>query len=370
MKVNFNDLAAQWNLVKQDCMRDFDDLFSRSNFILGDYVQKFEENFASFIGCKYALGVSNGTDALKLSAQALELAGKSLFLIPANTYVATIMGIEQAYPHADYMLVDCDEYHQMDVKLLESKLDKEASNYDNVVIVPVHLYGYTVDMDAVMSLANQYSCIVLEDSSQAHGATWKGQKAGSFGKVSAFSLYPGKNLGAAGDAGVITTDDEQVYNRLIKLRNLGSSKKYIHEVKGSNHRLDTLQAIVVNHKLSFLQSWNEARREIVKMYEMLINNPRVTLPETPSGCCPVHHVYPVLVDDRDRFIEYLNDNDIQSGIHYPIIISEMEMYSDLDDKSDPRAHSYSKRMVSLPIHPFMSDEEIDYLCEVINNYDL
>lgn len=368
MRVNFNDLASQWSLVKEDCMRDFEDLFSRSNFILGDYVKKFEDSFASFIGCRYAIGVSNGTDALKLSAQALQLSGKSLFLIPANTYVATIMGIEQAYPDADYKLIDCDEFHQMDVKLLETKLSEEARFYDNIVIVPVHLYGYTVNMDEVMRLADQHSCIVLEDSSQAHGATWKHGKAGSYGKVSAFSLYPGKNLGAAGDAGIITTDDEEIYNRLVKLRNLGSSKKYIHEVRGSNHRLDTLQAIVLNHKLPLLQSWNEDRRKVVTKYESLIKNPLVTLPETPPHCSPVHHVYPVLVNDRDRFVKHLDDNGIQSGIHYPIIISEMPMYSDLPYKSDARAYYYSKRMVSLPIHPFMSDEEVNYLCKVINEY--
>jgi dTDP-4-amino-4,6-dideoxygalactose transaminase len=368
MKVKFNDLASQWSLVKEDCMRDFDDLFSRSNFILGDYVKKFEESFASFIGCKYAIGVSNGTDALKLSAQALQLSGKSLFLIPANTYVATLMGIEQAYPDADYKLIDCDEFHQMDVKLLETKLSEEARFYDNIVIVPVHLYGYTVNMDEVLRIADHYSCIVLEDSSQAHGATWKDGKAGSYGMASAFSLYPGKNLGAAGDAGIITTDDKDIYNRLVKLRNLGSSKKYIHEVRGGNHRLDTLQAIILNHKLPFLYSWNEARRQIVFKYESLIKNPLVSLPKTPPHCSPVHHVYPVLVKDRDKFMKHLNKNDIETGIHYPIIISEMPMYRDLPYRSDAIAYTYSKQMVSLPIHPFMSDEEINHVCSVINSY--
>jgi dTDP-4-amino-4,6-dideoxygalactose transaminase len=368
MKVKFNDLNSQWSLVKEDCMRDFDDLFSKSNFILGDYVKKFEESFASFIGCKYAVGVSNGTDALKLSAQALQLRGKSLFLIPANTYVATLMGIEQAYPNADYKLIDCDEYHQMDMDLLANHLAEEHKHYDNIVIVPVHLYGYTVNMEKVMSFASEYSCTVLEDCSQAHGATWNGEKVGSYGRVSAFSLYPGKNLGAAGDAGIITTNDEEIYNLLLKLRNIGSSQKYIHEVKGGNHRLDTLQAIILNHKLPFLDSWNESRRRVVFKYESFIKNSSVNLPKTPPHCCPVHHVYPVLVKNRDKFLHHLNNNNIETSIHYPIIISEMPMYRDLSYGSDAKAYAFSKQMVSLPIHPFLFDEEINYICSVINEY--
>jgi dTDP-4-amino-4,6-dideoxygalactose transaminase len=367
MIVPFNDLKAQWDTVKDSCVTDFDNLFTKSNFILGDAVKEFEEDFAEFVGCKYAVGVSNGTDALKLSAQALDLVGPTAFIIPANTFVATLMGIEQAYPEAVFKLVDCDEHHQMDIDMLH-KTVRELQYYDNIVIVPVHLYGYTCDMESIMQVANKFSCIVLEDSSQAHGAYHGDSMVGSFGKVSAFSLYPGKNLGAAGDAGIVTTNDKDIYERLQMLRNLGSKQKYVHEIKGGNHRLDTLQAIVLKHKLPHLQDWNERRRAIVKKYESLINNPKVSLPRTPPKCTPVHHVYPVLVDDREGFMSYLNDNSIQSGIHYPILMSEMPMYSNLSRETS-KANEFSKKMVSLPIHPFMSEAEVQYLCEVINKYD-
>ena len=367
MKVPFNDLKAQWDLVKDSCMDDFNNLFSKSNFILGDSVKEFEEDFADFVGCKYAVGVSNGTDALKLSAQALDLKGTTAFIIPSNTFVATLMGIEQAYPDASFRLVDCDDYHQMDVDLLQ-KTVREVQNYDNVVIVPVHLYGYTCDMNVIMKIANKFSCLVLEDSSQAHGAYHENSMVGSYGKASAFSLYPGKNLGAAGDAGIVTTSDKKIYDRLLLLRNLGSNQKYVHEIKGGNHRLDTLQAIVLKHKLPYLKEWNEKRRAVVKKYQRMMDNPRVALPHTPSRCTPVHHVYPVLVEDPKHFMKYLSDNDVQSGVHYPIIISEMPMYSHLPC-TNAKAHEFSKQMVSLPIHPFMSEAEVQYLCEVINNYE-
>lgn len=367
MKVPFNDLKAQWDLVKDSCMDDFNKLFSKSNFILGDAVEEFEKDFADFVGCKYAVGVSNGTDALKLSAQAMDLKGKTVFVIPSNTFVATLMGVEQAYPHADFRLVDCDKYHQIDVELLRQTV-KELKDYDNVVIVPVHLYGYTCNMGEIMKIANKFSCLVLEDSSQAHGAYDGLLMAGSYGKVSAFSLYPGKNLGAAGDAGIVTTNSKKIYDRLLLLRNLGSGQKYVHTIKGGNHRLDTLQAIVVKHKLPYLKEWNEKRRAVVKKYEGVINNPKVALPYTPPRCTPVHHVYPVLVDERERFMNYLDDNGVQSGIHYPIIINEMPMYS-LIPCTNTRAYEFSKKMVSLPIHPFMSEEEVQYVCNVINNYE-
>jgi len=367
MKVPFNDLKAQWDVVKDSCMADFNNLFTKSNFILGDSVKEFEEDFAKFVGCKYAVGVSNGTDALKLSAQALDLKGPTVFIIPSNTFVATLMGIEQAYPQASFRLVDCDEQHQMDADLLH-KTVKEVQDYQNVVIVPVHLYGYTCNMSKIMEIAKKFSCTVLEDSSQAHGAYDGLLMAGSYGKVSAFSLYPGKNLGAAGDAGIVTTNSKDIYDRLLLLRNLGSGQKYVHEIKGGNHRLDTLQAIVLKHKLPHLHTWNELRRGVVQGYEAYITNPRITLPKTPDRCVPVHHVYPVLVDDRERFMKYLDDKGVQNGIHYPIIINEMPMYSSIPC-TNTKAYEFSKKMVSLPIHPFMSEEEVQYVCKVINSYE-
>jgi len=367
MNVKFNDLKAQWELIKDDCLSEINNLFENSSFILGPQVAEFEDKFTNFIGCKYAVGVSNGTDAIKLSAQSLELTGRILFLIPSNTFVATIFGVEQAYPEASFEMIDCNEYHQLDMNLLESRLSEVRSKYDDVVIVPVHLYGYTVDIDRLQDIGGRYNCKILEDSSQSHGAEYKGRKTGSFGDVSAFSLYPGKNLGAVGDAGIITTNNPEIYCRLLKLRNLGSSEKYIHTLKGSNNRLDTIQAIVLKHKLNFLDNWNQARRDIVEIFNSQINNPLIIKPKTPKNCTPVHHIYPILTDNRDDFINYLNKKGIENGIHYPIIISKMDMYSD-HFSIDDNAYEFSQKMVSLPIHPFLSEGQINYICDQVSRY--
>jgi dTDP-4-amino-4,6-dideoxygalactose transaminase len=366
MKVAFNNLKAQWDLIKDTCKEQIDELFEKSNFILGDAVQKFEELFATYTQAKYAVGVSNGTDALKLAAQALDLKGSISVVIPANTFVATILGLEQAWPDAEFKLVDCDEYHQIETSEVREYVIQHRHRFDHMVIVPVHLYGYACDMEMINSIADYYNCVVLEDASQAHGAAFGGTPVGSIGKVAAFSLYPGKNLGAAGDAGVVTTSDREVYDRLLLLRNVGSTKKYQHVIKGHNHRLDTLQAIILKEKMHYLEAWNSRRRKIVKKYEELIVNKLITLPSTPEKVLPVHHVYPVLVEDRPKFQKYLDEHNIQHGIHYPILIEEMEMYE--ASQPNERALVYSKSMVSLPIHPFMTDEEISYLCTTLNNY--
>jgi len=366
--VEFNNLNEQWKLIKDDCVREIDHLFERSDFILGDGVRIFEENFADYIGCKYAVGVSNGTDALKLAVQSLDLKGSSCFLIPAYTYVATLLGPEQACPNATFKLVDCNDYFQMDVDIVKDFVVSNRSRYDNMIIVPVHLYGYTCDMTSLCDIADEYDCIILEDSSQAHGAKWKGKTVGGFGKVSAFSLYPGKNLGAAGDAGIVTTNDENVYSRLKLLRNLGSEKKYVHQIRGGNHRLDTIQAIILNQKLKHLDDWNCKRMSVVSLYERYMDNHRVVLPQNPKYCSPVHHVYPVLVNDRDGFISHLESNNIEYGIHYLIPIEKMPMYSHLS-APNKNALDFSNRTISLPIHPFLGEESCMFLCDAINRFE-
>ena len=374
MKLAFNNLNAQWELIKDDCIKHIDKLFENSDFILGGAVSDFEEDFATYIGCRYAVGVSNGTDALKLSAFSLNLKGRTGVIIPANTFVATILGLEQGFDGADFILTDCDDCHQMDISKLRVLVSQKRQEYDNLVIVPVHLYGYSCDMEAIEEIATEYDCLILEDASQSHGTLFKERKTGSFGKVSAFSLYPGKNLGAAGDAGIVTTNDENIYNRLKILRNLGSEGKHIHTERGCNHRLDTIQAIILKEKLNHLDDWNESRRKIVSHYETAIKNPLVTLPSTPPYCIPVHHIYPVLVENRGQFQKHLDAHNIQHGIHYPVLIEEMLMYKDLamtnklESRLNKKALNFSRKMVSLPIHPSMNVEEVEYMVNIINQY--
>lgn len=365
MKVQFNNLNKQWKTIKNDVLPQIDNLFERSNFILGDAVIEFEDLFKQYIACDYAVGVSNGTDALKLAAESLDIHNSVLVIAPANTFVATVIGIEQALPKADFALIDCDEYFQMDLEKLEQVLANSRQIYSNVIIVPVHLYGYVCDMTSLMKLSLKYDCLVIEDASQAHGAKWDSQPVGSFGDVSAFSLYPGKNLGAAGDAGIVTTNNHDIYERLLRLRNLGSIKKHKHEIKGGNHRLDTIQAIILKEKMKHIEDWNACRRAIVKSYEDKINNSLVQLPQTKDGCLPVHHIYPVVVSNRESFTNHLDENGVQWGLHYPVCIEEMSMYKGLG-VPNKRAIDLSGHIVSLPIHPFMTEEEVSHLCKVVN----
>ena len=367
MKIAFNDLSAQWNIIKKECLKEFDSLFQKSDFILGEKVKGFENNFSNYIGTKYATGTSNGTDALKLSAQSLNIEGSTCVLIPANTFIATILGVEQALPNAEFVLIDCDEYYQINTDEIECFLNEHRHLYTNIVIVPVHLYGYSCDMDRICQLSHDYDCIIIEDASQSHGTLWKNKCVGTFGDVSAFSLYPGKNLGAAGDAGIITTNDETIYNKLQKLRNFGSVKKHKHEIRGGNHRLDTIQAIILNQKIKYIESWNDQRRSIVKKYEENIINEKITLPKTPKGCLPTHHIYPIRTINRDGLAQYLHSNQIEYGIHYPVCIEEMDMYKHLYKPNDISI-KYSKEMISIPIHPFMKEQEINYVIECLNKY--
>lgn len=369
MKIAFNNLYKQWEVIEEECKLQLDNLFTRSNFILGEQVEEFENKFSDFIGTKYSVGVSNGTDALKLAVQSLNLKGTTCLVLPANTYIATLFGPEQALPQATIKLIDCDDHFQIDVNQLEVFVKNNRKAFDNMVIIPVHLYGYSCEIEHIKSMSDTHNCKIIEDASQSHGAKWNGKRVGSFGDVSAFSLYPGKNLGAAGDAGVITTDNKKIYERLLKLRNMGSmfgGGRQLHEIRGGNHRLDTIQAIILNEKIKYIDEWNDRRRYICSLYNEKINETFIKLPRTSKSCEPVHHVYPVLVDDRDNFTKYLDDNGIQWGVHYKACIEETSMYSYLGE--NPKSINNSKKLVSLPIHPFMTVEEVHYMVTTLNKY--
>lgn len=370
MKINFNNLSAQWNTISEKVNPKLQDCLKKCNFILGEEVSIFEDKFSNYIGTKYAVGVSNGTDAITLMLKSLELKGKTAFYVSSNTYVATVFGIKHSYPDAKIFLIETSEYYLMNEKDLQSKLEKNYKKFDNNVIFPVHMYGNIGDMIYIKYLSRKFKAVIVEDSSQAHGTLHiSNKKAGSFGLASAFSLYPGKNLGASGDAGIITTDNKKIYQRLLKLRNLGSVVKFKHDVIGYNNRLDTLQAIILNEKLDYLDLWNGSRLLVAESYSKNIKNKRVTLPK-PSPYCLQHtyHVYNILVDNRKRFIEHLKKNNVEFNIHYPTPIEEMKPFTYLKQNNN-MTRVYSRKQVSLPIHPFMSKEEIQYVIDVVNRYD-
>ncbi|NBW12060.1 MAG: DegT/DnrJ/EryC1/StrS family aminotransferase [Caulobacteraceae bacterium] len=367
MQIKFNNLNAQYLEIKDNLTKSFDKLFSDSSYIGGPMVEEFEKEFSKYIGVKYSIGVSNGTDAIMLAIKGLCLEEPTIIYIPANTFVATIFGAEQALPNARIELIDCNEDYLIDVQKLEQRLKRTRILYKNSIIMPVHLYGKSCDMAKIIDLANKYESYIVEDASQSHGSIILNKKTGSFGHASAFSLYPGKNLGAMGDAGIITTDSEEVFNIIKKLRNLGSQEKYVHELKGFNHRLDSIQAAVLIEKIKKLDSWNKARIKIANYYIDKIKNPKIILPKKSEHIEHVYHIFCIRTNQRDNLISYLKNNNIESGIHYPIPIELMPMYKNLNFNNE-NTRQFSNQILSLPIHPFMNETEVEYICDILNKF--
>jgi len=371
MKIMFNDLSKQWDVIEKDVTPRLKELFKKSNFIGGNAIEDFEGKFASYCGTKYAIGCSNGTDALKLCLAAFELKSPCGIIIPANTFIATALAATYLSDlNYELILIDCDNFYQIDVNLLEKYLKINRKKWKDCVIIPVHLFGHPSDMKRIIELAEKYNCLILEDSSQAHGALVLNRKVGGLGDLSAFSLYPGKNLGAAGDAGVITTNNEELFGKIKALRNYGSNKKYHYDFKGWNNRLDTIQAIILNEKLKHLDKWNDMRINVANKYnDYLDENRDLIIPESaPYINKHVYHIYAVRVKNRNDLQNYLLKHEIPTIIHYPIPIQKTKPFKHLDKFNNPKTIKYAEELISLPIHPFMSDEEIDYVSSIIKDY--
>lgn len=375
MKVKFNDLVKQWDQIKEEVNPKIQDFFNSSAYICGPYLEEFENNFSNWTGRKYSIGVSNGTDGLKMSIQALNLYGGTTDVVmPANTFIADPLSVYyQVKGDFNISLVDHDNYFQIDLDLLVDHLDKNRDKYDHCIIIPVHLYGHPTNMVKVSEIAKKYDCKIIEDASQAHGAVTNGEMVGKYSDMTVYSLYPGKNLGAIGDAGIVTTDSEEYKDRLCSLRNYGSSKKYYYDDIGWNHRMDPLQAIILNEKLKHLDSWNQSKQEVVKKYNDLLQDdflPNfVQTPEEDSHVdLHVYHIYCLLVDCREELQQYLNDHEVQSGIHYPIPIQKTKPFEYLDIYSNLKTIKSSTKIFSLPMHPWLTDNEIEYTCETIKKF--
>ncbi len=371
MDIIFNNLSKQWDIIKKKAIPRLERLFKNSDFIGGKAIEEFESNFAHYCETKYAVGVSNGTDALKLSLASLQTESPCGVIVPANTFIATVLPVSYLINAIyDLILIDCDEYYQIDTNLLEICLKKNRKKWNSCVILPVHLYGHPSNMKRILELAKEFDCLILEDSSQAHGAMVLNKKVGGFGNISAFSLYPGKNLGAAGDAGVITTNNEELYHKIKSLRNYGSHVKYHYDFIGWNNRMDTIQAIVVDEKLEYLDEWNNLRIKIARKYdEILKDNKEVVLPKTaPYITKQIYHIYAIRVKGRDKFQSYLTNNGIPTVIHYPIPIEKTNPFKHLEHFDSKRTLEYSNDLISLPMHPFLKDEEIEYITSKINSF--
>lgn len=360
-KIPFVDLSAQYGNIKSEIDQSIAGVLQSSAFILGPDVNHFEEEFASFCQVKFAIGVDSGTSALELALRAYHIGEGDEVITVANTFIATTLAI--SYTGARPVLVDAQpDTYTIDVSKIENSITKKTK-----AIIPVHLFGQPADMDPIMEIARKYSLIVIEDACQAHGARYKGMRVGSIGDTAAFSFYPGKNLGAAGDGGMVVTNDENVIDIIRKLRDYGQSQKYHHDQIGYNHRLDTIQAAVLRVKLKYLDDWNRARRQHADRYNKKLASKKLVIPFVADYSEPVWHLYVIQVENRNEIQKYLTENQISSGIHYPIPIHKQTAYQHLGYKSGdfPVTEYLADKIISLPMYAELTDDMIDTVSEMI-----
>lgn len=359
------DLKTQYNNLKKDLEKAINKVLSKTEFILGEEVDLFEEEFARYCSSSNCISVASGTDALYLSLRALNIGEGDEVITVANTFVATVLAI--TYTQAKIVLVDINpDTYNIDV----DKIQKEITP-NTKAILPVHLYGRPVEMDKIISIAKKYDLYVIEDACQAHGASFKGKRVGSFGDMGCFSFYPGKNLGAYGDGGAIVTSNKNIADYLKLIRNYGSPKKYYHSIIGYNSRLDTLQAAILRVKLIHLEEWNKKRLNNAKLYNLKLKGVGdLILPNIDNDFKHVFHLYVIRTKNRGRLLEYLKNNDIYCGIHYPVPIYSLEAFRYLGYKSKdfPVTEKYSKEILSLPMYPELNEKQIDLITEKIKDF--
>jgi dTDP-4-amino-4,6-dideoxygalactose transaminase len=351
--------------IREETLKAFEIFFDKSWYILGDEVKNFEQQYAAFNKVKYAVGVSNGLDALHIALKCLDIQKGDEVIIPSNTYIATALAVSYVGATPVFAEPDIASYN-IDPKKIEAAITARTK-----AILPVHLYGQACDMDAIMSIAKKNSLYVIEDNAQAHGATWNGKITGSFGHINGTSFYPGKNLGALGDAGAVTTDDEQLAKKAFVLRNYGSQKKYYNEVIGFNMRLDECQAAFLSIKLKYLNKWTTERQQVAEWYnECLKNTGDIVLPQIAQGASHAYHLYVVRTGQRDSLQEHLEKNGIGTLIHYPVPIHLQEAYKNLDFKKGdfPIAEEIANTCLSLPLWPGMTQADVEQVAKTIKSF--
>jgi dTDP-4-amino-4,6-dideoxygalactose transaminase len=360
MHVPFVDLQAQHQALSGEISRAVGAVIERGDFILGGAVEQFEAEFASYIGARHAIGVGTGLAAIELALRAFDIGPGDEVITPANTFIATVLAIVAVGARPVFADVDAATY-TIDPGAIASAVTPRTR-----AIVPVHLYGQPVDLDAVAAVARRHNLLVIEDAAQAHGARYKGARAGSLGAAAAFSFYPSKNLGAFGDGGIITTSDGRAAERLRLLRNYGQRVKYHHTIAGTNSRLDTLQAAVLRVKLPHLDRWNGARRRHAAAYAERLRG-RVLTPAAAADVEHIFHLYVVESDDRDGLQQRLRARGVDTGIHYPVPAHLQETCTALGYKAGdfPVTEQAAARILSLPMYPELTEQQIEYVAESV-----
>lgn len=373
MKVPFLDLKAQYESLKDEIRIAIQNVLDSCSFAGGPFVEGFEKEFAAYCHCNYAIGVGSGTEALWLSLLALGIGpGDEVVTVP-NTFIATVEAI--SFCGAKPAFVDVDERTcTMDPLRLEDYLRSRFSHNGSPLtarpkaVIPVHLFGQTADMDPIIEIAERYGLYVIEDSCQAHGAEYRGRRAGSLGDLGCFSFYPGKNLGAYGDAGAVTTNDQSLWEKIRILRDHGQPKKYQHDKIGWNARMDGIQGSILGVKLKRLDQWNESRRKNAELYNILLaESEEIFVPTAAEYAKHVYHIYAIRSLDRDDLLARLKKKNIHCGIHYPVPIHLTAAYQDLGwGKGEfPTAETAADQLISLPMFPELTEDQIWFVTDAV-----
>ncbi|MEK6830882.1 MAG: aminotransferase class V-fold PLP-dependent enzyme, partial [Nanoarchaeota archaeon] len=359
--VSFLDLRQHHESLKKEIENAIELVIRKSNFILGEEGKLFEREFSNYCNKKYGIGVNSGTDAIKLALIAYGIGSGDEVILPVNTAIPCAMAIKDI--NAEPCFIDVDDNYLIDINKIEERINEKTK-----AIMPIHLYGQTCDMDKILELANKYNLEVIEDCCQAHGAEYKGKKV-PIGEIGCFSFYPSKNLGALGDGGMIVTDNEELKEKLMLLRNYGQKDKYNADILGINSRLDEIQAAILRVKLKYLDSFNEKRKKLAGLY----NNSLKDIKEIKTigfNSESIYHLYVIRTRNRDELMDYLKEKQITALIHYPIPLHLQKAFSYLNHKPGdfPNAEKFSKSILSLPMFPELEEKEVRKVCEEIRNY--
>lgn len=350
--IPFSNLSLQWREIADAARADIDTLFATSSFCLGPFVERFEAAVADYLGVRHAVGVNSGTSALHLALIAAGVRPGDKVLVPANTFIATIWAV--LYVGAVPLLCDVEAASgNIDVRDAERRIDRSVK-----AIIPVHLYGQPANMEAVMALAERYGLAIIEDAAQAIGARYRGKAVGSFGLLGCFSFYPAKNLGAAGEAGLVTTNDGMLADRVRVLRNHSQTERYVHTELGFNYRMEGLQGLILGHKLSRLDAWTEQRRTIARCYDAGLAGLPLALPQVVNSD-HVYHLYVILSERREELRAFLRQRGVETGLHYPVPIHRQPCLDtlEIDRTSYPVTDTYAKGCLSLPMFSGMTDAQ-------------
>lgn len=364
MKVPFFDIKEQHKLLKNELFTTFESVITRGELIYGQYVSRFEDEFAKYLGTKNCVGVANGADALYVSLKALDIGEGDEVITAAHSWISTADAITRT--GAQPVFVDTDEFHLIDTTQIESKITRKTK-----AILPVHLFGQLADVETISSICKNFGLDMIEDCAQAHGATFQGKKAGTFGQVNAFSFYPTKNLGALGDAGAITTNDSELATSCRMIANNGLDTQKIPTIPSINSRMDALQAAFLSLKLKKLDSWNKRRVEIAQLYvKQLSAIEQLTLPTTKTGNTHVYHVFVIATNQREQLIHHLKSKAIDTARHYTYLLPFTKNYAYQNNRQMdfPNAIDQSNKLLSLPIYPEMTDEQVYFVCESIRSF--